>query len=142
MIRITYPQTISDAWRVKKTISETQQRRVYRWGATWAYANPWKVEKRTTFQETEGILIEICTPTSDHQPPYEVEDMWDEEVFLMPHIEYNGLLSLMGTAQEVQMVMVREGLPSIGLPVLATSMKSKPAKVAPSYKPSRCLITD
>ncbi len=144
MLRITYPKSISDDWRSKKTISDVQQRRVYRWGATWAYANPWKVEKRTVLQEHNGILLELCTPTSDHQPPYEVEDMWDEEVVLLPHIEYTGLLSLVGTPQDLQVVIAREGLPNVDLPKLSAPIQ--PVKhMKPNTKPvhkSRCLIAD
>jgi hypothetical protein len=77
-------------------------------------------------QESEECLVELCTPTSDQQPPYELEDMWDEEVVFLPHIEYNGLLSLVGTQAELLEVLERERLPKIYLPSLP-SLPSTPS---------------
>ncbi len=131
MFRITYSQETSDAWRAKRLSGpfEKQQRRVYRWGATWAYAAPWKVEQRIPVSDTVP-LVEICTPTSDLQPPFDVDDMWEEEVVLLPNIEYTGLLSLVGTSAEVLAIMEREGLPRVSLP-----FREAPVASAPTTKP-------
>lgn len=152
MFRITYNKEISTLWRSKKTPTDIQTRRVYRWTNVWAYANPWKSETRSVIQESEEYLVELCTPTSDQQPPYEVEDMWDEEIVFLPHIEYNGLLSLIGTQRELLEVMEREGLPKMTLPSLPSipsltkrpEQQSRPpmhSKYARGTK-SKCLISD
>jgi hypothetical protein len=138
MIRITYNKEISDAWRAKKNVANIQHRRVYRWGTKWAYASPWKVETRTSFHQSD-TLVELCSPTSDQQPPYEVDDMWDEEVFLLPHIEYTGLLSLVGTPQELQAVMTRDGLPVVPLPSVQPMQPVQHPKLPTK---SKCLIED
>ena len=150
MFRITYNQDISNAWRAKKTLSDIQGRRVYRWANVWAYANPWKAETRQMIQETEECLVELCTPTADQQPPYEVEDMWDEEVVFMPHMEYTGLLSLVGTQVEIQGILEREGLPKVSLPSIALPKPTNHNSSHPSYPSrtpkfptkSKCLISD
>ncbi len=134
MFRITYSQETSDAWRARRLPGsyEKQQRRVYRWGATWAYAAPWKVEQRIPVSDTVP-LVEICTPTSDLQPPFDVDDMWEEEVVLLPHIEYTGLLSLVGTAAELLAVMEREGLPRVSLPFRETIQTAQTAQTQPRH---------
>jgi hypothetical protein len=91
--------------------------------------------------ETDDYLVEHCIPT-DLPPPYDVDDIWEEDVILLPNIEYNGILSIFGTWQEILGVLQREDLPIPLLPTQLTTQKPPTKHTPVPTKYSKCLIED
>jgi hypothetical protein len=140
MLRVTFNRTLSDSWRNKTPSLSPTVRKLYRWSKYWGTL-PWKVETRTHVLETENYLVEHCIPT-DLPPPYDVDDIWEEDVILLPNIEYNGLLSIVGTWQEILGVLQREDLPIPLLPTQLTTQKPPTKHTPVPTKYSKCLIED
>jgi hypothetical protein len=94
-----------------------QVRRVYRWGPMWgllslAGTRTWVSEKRSVIAENAEGVLESVKRSTYRSPDVHVDDVWDEEVVYPDTLsEYNGLLSVCGTAEEVRGWCLKYELP-------------------------------
>jgi hypothetical protein len=141
MFRVSYNSDVSREWYSRVDLPAVKKRRVYRWGTRWGIlGDGWMCEKRETIHSSETMIVEMCSSCSE-LPPKDVDDLWEEDYCCMKGLEYNGLVFLKGSREEVLEVAKRQGLPMPDLPVLAPS-QSTPSKGHDKRKPKSCLIRD
>lgn len=142
MYRITYSESVSQAWAARNTLSESQKRRVYRWGTHWGILGPdnkWLCESRTQMTVSVDYLVEYCAPTSMDILPKEMDDIWEEEYVSFPKGEYTGLVILKGDTGTVLETAAALGLPR---PVLPLVIHAARQPLVREKTKSRCMIQD
>lgn len=84
--------------------------RMYRWANKWGEYNPandeWTCEKRRELaykkeQENQAVL-ESVENIDSFGPPFDIDDMWEEEVVKHNNITCGNLLVITGTNAEIQ----------------------------------------
>jgi hypothetical protein len=150
MFRISYNSDISCKWR-GRTELPVKKRRIYRWGIHWGILdNQWICEKRIVLESSDSMIVEQCMQSTE-LPPKDVDDIWEEEYCSMKGLEYNGLVFLKGTREEVLEIAKSQGLPIpglSGLPVLhapstpVTNARVTHTRAYDKYDKRKCLIQD
>lgn len=144
MYRVTYSESVSQAWASRNTLSETQKRRVYRWGTHWGTLGPnkWFCESRVQTTATEDYMVESCVSKQVDILPKDMDDIWEEEYVSFPKGEYTGLVILKGDIGTVLETAASLGLPTPVLP-LAVPVATQPRQPWVREKAkSRCMIQD
>jgi hypothetical protein len=99
LFRLSISGSIAEQWKktINPTLTKIEQRRIYRWDSLWGILckNTWTVENRTLLFESGPILLEsVNSMSSIHAPPFHVDDVWDEEFYMIQNAEWNGILSI------------------------------------------------
>ena len=101
-----YALTIGKA--VCDTLSTpTVWRRVYRWEDKWGFlrGDVWNAETRThVASDGENYLLETVVPYPTNAPPPVVDDMWEEEVHMMPYGTWCNVRVIYGTLSEIKRI--------------------------------------
>ena len=101
-----YALTIGKA--VCDTLSTpTVWRRVYRWEDKWGFlrGDVWNAETRThVASDGENYLLETVVPYPTNAPPPVVDDMWEEEVHMMPYGTWGNVRVIYGTLSEIKRI--------------------------------------
>ena len=119
--RISVSEEASKEWLDRPTTptpapESIQKRRIYRWADMWGVlaGRDFIVEKRTTIHQSPTYKVERVDVAPVHVP-LRVDDIWEEEFFCLPNIEFNGLLAIVGGAETVRAVLEKLGLPTVGI---------------------------
>jgi hypothetical protein len=149
-----YYLTIRDPIAFRSTLtSPTIWRRVYRWEDKWGYqqANDWHaLTRKTVATDGEKYVLESVTPYPTHAPPPDVDDVWEEEIHVLPYGSCGNVLEIQGTLSEIQNICATH---KISLPSVITSYRHKEIPTSKeayrgqgSYKGGKqknvCLIID
>jgi hypothetical protein len=114
MYRLTISGTLAE--KAKSTFNDTQTIwiRMYRWENKWGEyviaTNQWSCEKRTHmayFLESESdnqAVLEKVEAIDLYSPPYEVDDMWEEEVLTNGNMTCGNIFVVKGTSAEIHAV--------------------------------------
>jgi hypothetical protein len=97
---------------------------VYRWGMFWGYWNPsssqWTAERhqysthhRDEFGNT--FLLEAIEPSSIAAPPYDIDDVWKEEIKQDGVCTYGNLLTIRGSKSTIEDILAKLSI-SFSLP--------------------------
>ena len=119
MFRLTLSGSAPTQFR-KNTNPVTQS--IYRWGDCWGilregdWAQRWTVEVRLPLvHETIGansVLLEsVCSVDDVAGPPVHLDDFWKEEVEVDGSTTCGTLLSILGTATEIQDICKKARIP-------------------------------
>ena len=82
--------------------------RIYRWGDMWGMMGAeWVVESRHQLAHTIDaanmvLLEEIREENAIQSPPYDIDDVWDQEIIKDGSIEYGNMVCIQGNLSELQ----------------------------------------
>ena len=101
-----YAFTVGCAQAFRETLKiPTTWRRIYRWEDKWGIltGDAWNAEIREAVVfEGEKYLLETIHPQPIHAPPPSVDDIWEEEVHILPYGTCGNVLTIRGTLSEIK----------------------------------------
>ena len=97
--------TLRDEMKTK----QTTWLRMYRWGSTWGVFNKehdnWTCERRAFLSSLEDngntCIVERVTALDCSAPPYDIDDMWEEEVVEKDNVTCGNLYTITGSGKEI-----------------------------------------
>ena len=107
-------------------------RRIYRWEDKWGilHGDNWRAEiRKTVATDGEKFILEAVTPYFTYAPPPDVDDVWEEEVHILPYGACGNVLTIQGTLLEIQKICATNRIP---LPSAITSYVPETIMQAPT----------
>jgi hypothetical protein len=110
MFRLSISGPISDSYTLANN-SKSMWIRVYRWGSKWGEKyigcdeNDWICETRRQVanksEMNHMVVLEETQSFECNAPPFDTDDIWDEEVYMKDNITYGNILVLKGNKDEL-----------------------------------------
>ena len=103
-----YAFTVGCAQTFRDTLkTPTTWRRIYRWEDKWGIltGDVWNTEVREAVASDEDkYLLETIHSLPIHAPPPSVDDVWEEEVHILPYGTCGNVLTIRGTLSEIKRI--------------------------------------
>ena len=126
MYRLTLEEKHAAAWRIENEgKAKRVKQRVYRWAQYWGtlradepFETQWRIETRIPLNiGSSSTLLQRIEPVTDIQnPPVNVDDIWDEELLVLPTGEScNTLLYITGDKECILKACGKYGISSTSL---------------------------
>lgn len=109
MYRLTISGPFVDKLRDEMKTKQTTWLRMYRWGSTWGVFtkehDDWVCERRTFLSSMEDngntYIVESVHNVDCSAPPYDIDDMWEEEVIKKDNVACGNLYTITGSGKEL-----------------------------------------
>jgi hypothetical protein len=123
MYRLTFSEPLSRTWwSQKQSGGAPTLRTVYRWGTFWGYRDPKGYKSLSCVPCTNDSTKDVIVEQIEEDvvlPPVQIDDVWNEEVYIEGPAEYSGILQVCGFADALKAWCKDAQLPCPSLPTLS-----------------------